>query len=90
MPAAISGHAAARYVPASASRAMSVILSRVTVIGRLPAYMIPGAAVASPSRTRSASSSVVKPCANMIASVQPCGEPASMYRPRPVAPRRAI
>jgi hypothetical protein len=35
-------------VPASACRPTSVILSRVTSIGRLPAYMIPGAAVASP------------------------------------------
>jgi hypothetical protein len=32
-------------MPASACRPTSVILSRVTVIGRLPAYMIPSVAV---------------------------------------------
>jgi hypothetical protein len=81
----------AAYVPASACRPMSVILSRVTVIGRLPAYMIPGAAVASPSRTRPTSSSAVKPCASMIASVQPCGDPASSLSARfSSAPRQTF
>lgn len=47
-PAPARGH----YTPASARRPTSVIVSRVTSIDRLPAYMIPGAAVASPSRTR--------------------------------------
>jgi hypothetical protein len=47
-PASAHGH----YVPATARRPTSVIVSRVTSIGRLPAYMIPGAAVESPSRTR--------------------------------------
>jgi hypothetical protein len=48
---------------------MSVILSRVTVIGRLPAYIIPGAAVASPSRTGPVNTSTVKPCTGIIAPV---------------------
>jgi len=36
-----------------------------------------GAKVGNPSRTRTVSISFVKPCASMIASVTPSGEPAS-------------
>jgi hypothetical protein len=50
-------------------------------------YRMPGAAVASPSRTRSSSSSAMKPCANIIASVQPCGDPASSRSVRRSATR---
>jgi len=75
----------------SCRRPMSVVHSRITVMGRLPAYMIPGAAVASPSRIRSTSSSAVKPWASMIASVQPCGEPASSRSARfSSAPRQTF
>jgi hypothetical protein len=42
------------YVPASACRPTSVIVSQVTVIGRAPAYVIPGVAVASPGLDREA------------------------------------
>jgi hypothetical protein len=46
-------------------------VNRVTSIGRVPAYMIPSAAVASPFITKRPNISSVKPCASMIASVQP-------------------
>jgi hypothetical protein len=44
-----SAPAAAATCRASASRPMSVIVSHFTLIGRPPAYIVPGAAVASPS-----------------------------------------
>jgi hypothetical protein len=39
-------------------------------------------AVASPSRTRPVNISTMKPCASMIASVHPSGEPASSLSAR--------
>jgi hypothetical protein len=58
------------------SRPASVIRTRTTSIGRLAACTVSGVAVANPLRTRTVSISIVKPCANMITSVQPCGDPA--------------
>jgi hypothetical protein len=69
--------AAFPYHPMSARRPASVIINQTTAICRLPARMVPGCLVARPSRTRAASNSALKPWASMIASVQPCGPPAS-------------
>jgi Putative metallopeptidase len=49
---------------------------------RLPARIVPGRVAVRPSRTRTASSSVLKPCASRIASVQPRGLPASSLSAR--------
>jgi hypothetical protein len=57
-PGAILGRVYAvygRYRPSSACRPASVILSHVTCIDRPPAWMLPGDAVASPSRTNASS-----------------------------------
>jgi hypothetical protein len=82
-----------RYHPASARRPASVILSHVTFIDRPPAWMLPGDAVASPSRTKRANISSVKPCASIIASVAPSGAPASKRSARccsAAKPRRGL
>jgi hypothetical protein len=71
-----------RYVLASACRPTSVIVSQVTLIGRPPAYMVPGVGVARPSSTKLPKVSTVKPCASKIASVHPSGEPASTLSAR--------
>jgi hypothetical protein len=67
----------AGHVPARVRCPASVIVTQTTLICRLPARMVPGSVVARPSRTRPASSSILKPCASRIASVQPRGLPAS-------------
>jgi hypothetical protein len=72
----------------SACRPPSVIPTRTTSIGRLPACTISGVAVANPSRTRTINISIVKPCANKIASVQPRDKPASNLSARWSAPSR--
>jgi hypothetical protein len=59
------------YRPVSARRPASVIRTRATSIVCRPATTRAAVAVASPARTRSIIRSVVKPCASMIASVQP-------------------
>jgi hypothetical protein len=55
------------YMPVSACRPRSVIISHVTVSGRPPACAVPDDAVANPSSTKRRNVSTVKPCASMIA-----------------------
>jgi hypothetical protein len=54
-----------------------VILSHVTFIDRPPAWLLPGDAVASPSRTKRANISSVKACPSIIVSVAPFGAASS-------------
>jgi hypothetical protein len=61
----------------SARRTASVILTRATSIVRPPAMMRSAFAVASPAWISSTICSIVKPCANIIASVQPSRDAAS-------------
>jgi hypothetical protein len=63
--------------PASARRPASVIIIHRTLICWPQSRAVPGSVVASLSPMRSASILGGNPCASMIASVQPCGEPAS-------------
>jgi hypothetical protein len=84
-PVLARSHAAAAamgYAPASACRPRSAIVSQVTLIGRPPACTVPGVVVASPSSTKRSKIPTVKPCASMIASVHPSGEPASIRSAR--------
>jgi hypothetical protein len=79
--------------PPSARRPESAIFSHVTFIGRPPGWMLPGVAVASLSRTKRANISSVKPCASIIASVAPSGDPASkraVPRLPPLCPGQAL
>ena len=60
----------------------SVIRTRTTSIGCRPACTVFGVAVASPSRTKPAIISTVKPCARVTDSVTPCGLRPSMSSAR--------
>src|SRR5262249_53141424 len=60
-----------------AFRPASVIFMRTTSAGRPPATICSGVAIARPAMHRSTSRGTGKPCASMIASVQPSGEAAS-------------
>ena len=62
--------------PSIARRPASVILTRVTSTSPPPAFMDWRCTLASPSRTRLASNSVVTPWAASKASVRPCGASA--------------
>src|SRR5262249_45242760 len=62
---------------ASARRPAPVIRRRVTSIDRLLASICSVLAVASPARTSSTSSSILNPCASMMASVQPSRDVSS-------------
>jgi hypothetical protein len=67
---------------ASACRPASVIFIYAISIVRLPAIARRVCAVASPVRTSSTICGTVKPCASMIASVQPSRQEASNSRAR--------
>jgi hypothetical protein len=62
---------------ASARCPASVIIILTTVIRRVPARVVPGWIVASPSRESRSSNAFVKPWANISATVRPCSESAS-------------
>jgi hypothetical protein len=56
--------------------------SQHQAIGFLPARICCECAVASPEATSSTLNAIEKPCATMVASVAPCGEPASSVSAR--------
>jgi hypothetical protein len=65
-----------------ARRPASVILSRRKLSVRPPAFTVSGFATANPTRTILASGLTVTPCARNVASVHPCGAPASSWSAR--------
>ena len=66
----LRSHDIAPVHPSSAARPASVTHTRTTSTGRSPAFTASGCAVASPSRTRSATISILNPCANKSSSGQ--------------------
>jgi hypothetical protein len=58
--------------------------TQTTSIRRLPARTVPGWVVATQSHPRTVSTSALKPCASMVASVQPKGLREQPERPAPL------
>jgi hypothetical protein len=71
-----------RYMPASACRPPSALISRSMLSVRPPAFTISGFATANPEHTILASSLTVNPCARNISSAHPCELPARISSAR--------